>query len=68
MAGASEMFDTASGAPPTLRRSARTPSAPNNSAFEDIRRFIMAGPGGATVDVDANADGESLTRVTSTTS
>ncbi len=58
MAGGSEMFDTTQWGTSYVAPVGETTSDANTSAFEDTRWFIMAGAGGATIDVDANADGD----------
>ena len=59
MAGANEVLDVE-----RWGTSYRAPVGENittgTSAFEDVRWFIMAGAGGATISVDANGDGDYL--------
>lgn len=58
MAGGSEMFDTSQWGTSYMAPVGEDTVEPNNSSFEDVRWFIMAGAGGATIDVDANGDGD----------
>jgi protocatechuate 3,4-dioxygenase beta subunit len=58
MAGGSEMFDTSQWGTSFMAPIGEDTAEPNNSSFEDVRWFIMAGTGGATIDVDANGDGD----------
>ncbi len=60
MAGGCEMFDTSQWGSSYVSPLGEDTAEPNNSSFEDVRWFIMAGPGGATIDVDANGDGDLL--------
>ena len=60
MAGGSEMFDTAQWGTLYMAPVGEDTATSNNTPFEDTRWFIMAGPGGATIDVDANGDGDVL--------
>ena len=61
-AGGVEMFPTALWGTQYISPMQEDASAPGVSTglFEDVRWFILAGAGGATVDVDANGDGDFL--------
>ncbi|NLE56866.1 MAG: hypothetical protein GX616_00785, partial [Planctomycetes bacterium] len=54
----SEMFDTTQWGTSYVAPLGEDTNETYNSSFEDVRWFIMAGPGGATIDVDANGDGD----------
>lgn len=60
MAGGNEVLDTSRWGMSYEAPLGENTSDSNTNAFEDVRWFIMAGAGGATIDVDANGDGDLL--------
>lgn len=58
MAGGNEVFDTSRWGTSYEAPIGENTADSNTNAFEDVRWFIMAGAGGATIDVDANGDGD----------
>ncbi len=60
MAGANEVLDTGRWGTSYEAPLGEDTLDSNTNAFEDVRWFIMAGVGGATINVDANGDGDLL--------
>lgn len=58
MAGAAEVLDTSQWGTLFVAPVGEDTPDTNTSTFEDVRWFVMAQAGGATIDVDANGDGD----------